>query len=88
MVKAGAGVAQLVEHQLPKLRVAGSSPVARFDGKPPAGLVLSVGLAGGGRSDLLAQAPDHLVLDAWLVDRLLSEFSALVHWGKLHFLTR
>ncbi len=25
-----AGVAQLVEHQLPKLRVAGSSPVARF----------------------------------------------------------
>ncbi len=24
-----AGVAQLVEHQLPKLRVAGSSPVAR-----------------------------------------------------------
>jgi hypothetical protein len=26
-----AGVAQLVEHQLPKLRVAGSSPVARFE---------------------------------------------------------
>jgi hypothetical protein len=26
-----AGVAQLVEHQLPKLRVAGSNPVARFD---------------------------------------------------------
>src|ERR1700736_7041191 len=25
-----AGVAQLVEHQIPKLRVAGSSPVARF----------------------------------------------------------
>ena len=25
-----AGVAQLVEHQLPKLRVAGSSPVSRF----------------------------------------------------------
>lgn len=25
-----AGVAQLVEHQLPKLNVAGSSPVARF----------------------------------------------------------
>ena len=25
-----AGVAQLVEHQLPKLRVAGSNPVARF----------------------------------------------------------
>ena len=28
-----AGVAQLVEHQLPKLRVAGSSPVARLGGK-------------------------------------------------------
>jgi hypothetical protein len=27
---ASAGVAQLVEHQLPKLRVAGSSPVARL----------------------------------------------------------
>src|ERR1700687_5680636 len=26
-----AGVAQLVEHQLPKLRVAGSRPVSRFD---------------------------------------------------------
>lgn len=25
-----AGVAQLVEHQLPKLRVVGSSPIARF----------------------------------------------------------
>ena len=25
-----AGIAQLVEHQLPKLRVAGSSPVSRF----------------------------------------------------------
>ena len=25
-----AGVAQLVEHQLPKLRVAGSNPVSRF----------------------------------------------------------
>ena len=29
-----AGVAQLVEHQLPKLRVAGSSPVARFLERP------------------------------------------------------
>ena len=27
--KSYAGVAQLVEHQLPKLRVAGSSPVSR-----------------------------------------------------------
>jgi hypothetical protein len=26
-----AGIAQLVEHQLPKLRVAGSSPVPRFE---------------------------------------------------------
>jgi len=30
-----AGVAQLVEHQLPKLRVAGSNPVARSVMKPP-----------------------------------------------------
>ena len=29
-----AGVAQLVEHQLPKLRVVGSSPIARFIEKP------------------------------------------------------
>lgn len=29
-----AEVAQLVEHQLPKLRVAGSSPVFRSKGKP------------------------------------------------------
>jgi hypothetical protein len=27
-----AGIAQLVEHQLPKLRVAGSNPVPRFEG--------------------------------------------------------
>jgi hypothetical protein len=32
-----AGVAQLVEHQLPKLRVAGSSPVARSGGGGGAG---------------------------------------------------
>ena len=31
-----AGVAQLVEHQLPKLRVVGSSPIARFDESLPA----------------------------------------------------
>ena len=30
-----AGVAQLVEHQLPKLRVEGSSPFARFTQRPP-----------------------------------------------------
>ena len=29
---AAAGIAQLVEHQLPKLRVAGSSPVSRSIG--------------------------------------------------------
>jgi hypothetical protein len=29
-----AGVAQLVEHQPSKLRVAGSSPVARFEAEP------------------------------------------------------
>jgi hypothetical protein len=29
-IHAAAGVAQLVEHQLPKLRVVGSSPIARF----------------------------------------------------------
>jgi hypothetical protein len=29
-MKAHAGVAQLVEHQLPKLRVVGSNPIARF----------------------------------------------------------
>jgi hypothetical protein len=33
-----AGVAQLVEHQLPKLRVAGSSPVARLEKAPESGL--------------------------------------------------
>ncbi len=35
-----AGVAQLVEHQLPKLRVAGSNPVARFFGGPPEPIAL------------------------------------------------
>ena len=33
-IHAAAGVAQLVEHQLPKLRVVGSSPIARFTKKP------------------------------------------------------
>ena len=36
-----AGVAQLVEHQLPKLRVAGSSPVARS--QPHGGIRLGAG---------------------------------------------
>ncbi len=40
---AAAGVAQLVEHQPSKLRVAGSSPVARFaDGEEPAPVAQSV----------------------------------------------
>jgi hypothetical protein len=30
-----AGVAQLAEHQLPKLRVAGSNPVSRFGSDAP-----------------------------------------------------
>jgi hypothetical protein len=34
MVTDHAGVAQLVEHQLPKLRVVGSSPIARFHENP------------------------------------------------------
>ncbi len=40
---AAAGVAQLVEHQPSKLRVAGSSPVARFaEGEGPAPVAQSV----------------------------------------------
>src|SRR4029079_16950770 len=39
-----AGVAQLVEHQLPKLRVAGSDPVPRYEKAPETGL-FCVGLA-------------------------------------------
>ncbi len=42
---AAAGVAQLVEHQPSKLRVAGSSPVARFDPDRDAGSRSSVGRA-------------------------------------------
>jgi hypothetical protein len=34
----GAGVAQLVEHQLPKLRVAGSNPVSRSGKTMPLGV--------------------------------------------------
>ena len=41
-----AGVAQLVEHQLPKLRVAGSSPVPRFEKAPETGLSVFLGLEG------------------------------------------
>ena len=36
-IQARAGVAQLVEHQLPKLRVASSSLVARLGSKPERG---------------------------------------------------
>jgi hypothetical protein len=43
-----ADVAQLVEHQLPKLRVAGSNPVVRFKAKAPKAafyVSLAIGLA-------------------------------------------
>jgi hypothetical protein len=49
-----AGVAQLVEHQLPKLRVAGSSPVARFDSHWESGDGVTV----EGQSDPRNPSPD------------------------------
>ena len=39
IVEPSADVAQLVEHQLPKLRVAGSNPVVRL--RPPGGWTLA-----------------------------------------------
>jgi plastocyanin len=39
-LRSNAGVAQLVEHQLPKLRVVGSNPIARFMSRNPIVAVL------------------------------------------------
>lgn len=59
-IHAAAGVAQLVEHQLPKLRVVGSSPIARFDfvascaakrEKPPRGTQGGFGSTSANRGD-------------------------------------
>ena len=44
-----AGVAQLVEHQLPKLRVVGSSPIARLKEGSLRRAVIGCGLTVGGR---------------------------------------
>ena len=54
-----ADVAQLVEHQLPKLRVAGSNPVVRFTNAPLSGVLFSVETADVfGGATLLPRAID------------------------------
>lgn len=64
-----AGLAQLVEHQLPKLRVAGSNPVSRSDFRRGVGtLLLWVAL---GRAAPL----EMLLADLLLADLLLADLN-------------